>query len=61
MMIGNDVSEDMVASDMGMDFFLVDTCILNPLNRDVSGVKRGSLQELYTFLQSLPSRQGLAE
>lgn len=58
LMIGNDVSEDMVAADMGMDFYLVDTCLLNPKNRDVSGVRRGSLRDLHGFLSSLPDRKG---
>ncbi len=57
MMIGNDVSEDMVAADMGMDFYLVDTCLLNSKNRDVNGVRRGSLGDLYGFLSALPARE----
>ena len=57
MMIGNDVSEDMVAADMGMEFYLVDTCLLNSKNRDVNGVRRGSLRDLYSFLSSLPARE----
>lgn len=57
MMIGNDVSEDMVAADVGMEFYLVDTCLLNSKNRDVNGVRRGSLGDLYGFLSALPARE----
>lgn len=56
-MIGNDVSEDMAAADMGMGFFLADTCLLNPKNRDVSGVRRGPLSEVLAFLEELPDRR----
>ena len=38
MMIGNDVNEDMVASELGMDVFLVDTDLLNIKNKDINNI-----------------------
>ena len=53
LMIGNDVGEDMVAAELGMETFLVTPCMINRKNKDVSQYRRGDLDELYGFLKSL--------
>ena len=50
LMIGNDVAEDMIAKTLGMDTFLVTDCLINSKNEDLSGYRRGTLQELYGWL-----------
>ena len=47
MMIGNDVREDMVAREMGMETFLVTDCLKNPDDGNVDDYDNGSLEDLY--------------
>lgn len=54
-MIGNDVSDDMVASKIGMDTFLVTDCLINHVNEDISQYKNGSLSDLLDFISGLPA------
>ncbi|MGI6432438.1 MAG: HAD family hydrolase [Sphaerochaetaceae bacterium] len=49
LMIGNDVTEDMVAARMGMDHFLVTDNMLNSHNEDISVYRQGSLQKAYQY------------
>lgn len=51
-MIGNDVDEDMVASRLGFDTFLVTDCLLNRSGKDYSVYKHGSFADLYDFIQT---------
>lgn len=51
-MIGNDVDEDMVASRLGFDTFLVTDCLLNRSGKDYSVYKHGSFAELTEFLKA---------
>lgn len=50
LMVGNDVGEDMIAKDTGMDVFLMTDCLINRVNKDISQFKRGSFLELRRFL-----------
>lgn len=52
-MVGNDVGDDMVAKELGMQVFLLTDCLINPKNTDVSVYPHGSFQELKAFLLSL--------
>ncbi len=54
MMIGNDVREDMVAQELGMDVFLVTDCLINEQQASLEPYRKGSLQDLYTFCEELP-------
>ena len=45
-MVGNDVSEDMIAESAGMSVFLMTDCIINKENRDISGYTKGGFDEL---------------
>ena len=46
LMVGNDVTEDMVASETGMQVFLLTDCLINKERKDISVYPRGSLLTL---------------
>lgn len=54
-MIGNDVNEDMCVAEMGMDTFLLKDCLINSDEKDIQEYKQGSFDELYDYIQNLPS------
>lgn len=49
-MVGNDVDEDMVARELGMDVFLLTDCLLNRGNKDISQYSQGGFEELLEHL-----------
>lgn len=51
-MVGNDVGEDMVAGELGLDTFLVPRNLLNRNGADISKYKSGSLLELVEYLKT---------
>lgn len=51
LMVGNDVREDMVARELGMDVFLVTDCIINPENRDLDDYPHGSWQDFLSYIE----------
>lgn len=53
LMVGNDVSEDMVAAKTGMQVFLLTDCLLNKNNEDISGYPQGDFRKLQEFLKML--------
>ncbi len=53
LMVGNDVSDDMIAEKIGMKVFLLTDCLINKENEDISVYPRGSFEELDSFLESL--------
>ena len=52
-MVGNDVSEDMVAKDLGMGVFLLTNDLINKKGTDVSVYPRGGFAELIEFLNNI--------
>ena len=52
-MVGNDVSEDMVAEKLGMKVFLMPACLLNRENKDLSGYPQGDFDDLLAFVDGL--------
>jgi FMN phosphatase YigB (HAD superfamily) len=52
-MIGNDVSEDMIAERLGMKTFLLTDCLINKRGEDISKWANGSFGELREFLTKL--------
>lgn len=50
MMVGNDVSEDMVAQSIGMQVFLLTDCLINTEGKDISAYPQGSFPELLDFV-----------
>ena len=51
LMVGNDVTEDMVAEALGMKVFLLTDCIINKENKDISGYPNGGFEELLSYLK----------
>ena len=53
LMVGNDVSEDMVAKSLGCKVFLLTDCILNKNNEDISVYPNGNFNDLIKFIDCL--------
>ncbi len=53
-MVGNDVTEDMCAAQLGMDTFLLTECLICPEGEDYSGFSQGGFDELYDRIMALP-------
>lgn len=49
-MVGNDVDEDMIAAELGMDTFLLPLCLINKKDADVSQYRSGTLADLLEYL-----------
>ena len=52
-MVGNDVGEDMVARELGMQVFLLTDCLINKYNADIEQYPHGSFDELLSFIGGL--------
>lgn len=52
-MVGNDVREDMVAQQLGMQVFLLTDCIINKAGADISAYPHGGFDALAQYLKSL--------
>ncbi|MGD9887356.1 MAG: HAD family hydrolase [Bacilli bacterium] len=50
LMVGNDVEEDMIASQLGIKTFLVTDCLNNRLNKDINLFDHGNMASLKSFL-----------
>ena len=53
LMVGNDVTEDMVAETLGMGVFLLTDCLINRRGEDISRYPSGSFPELLQYIRSL--------
>ena len=53
LMVGNDVTEDMVAQTLGMQVFLLTDCLINKENKDISQYPHGGFPELLAYLEEL--------
>lgn len=53
LMVGNDVSEDMIAETLGMQVFLLTPCLINKENKDISQYPQGGFPELLDYIRSL--------
>ena len=53
LMVGNDVSEDMIAENLGMRVFLITECILNKDNKDISAYPSGNFADLIKYIESI--------
>lgn len=53
LMVGNDVTEDMVAGTLGMKVFLLTDCLINRDNVDISQYPNGSFPELLDYIRSV--------
>ncbi len=52
-MVGNDVSEDMIARELGMQVFLLTPCLINRKNEDISVFNHGNAEELLQYIRKL--------
>ncbi len=50
LMVGNDVREDMIAKELGMEVFLLTDCIINKDDKDISEYPHGSFDDLMKLL-----------
>ena len=50
LMVGNDVSDDMPARELGMQVFLLTDCLINLKSTDISVYPHGSFAELNTYI-----------
>ena len=53
-MIGNDVSDDMVSSKLGMETSLITNHIVNSYNLPVNSDHKGTYEDLFLFVKELP-------
>ena len=52
LMVGNDVSDDMIAAETGMQVFLLTDCLINKDNIDISRYNRGGFDSLLDYIQN---------
>ena len=50
LMVGNDVDDDMVASEVGIDVFLLTDCLINRHNKDITKYPKGSFDDLIQYI-----------
>lgn len=51
LMVGNDVDEDMVAGELGMQVFLLTDCLINRHQKDIGQYPNGGFSALRTWLE----------
>lgn len=51
LMVGNDVTEDMVAQSIGMKVFLITDCLINKEGKDISSYNQGNFDDLIKYLK----------
>lgn len=54
MMIGNDVSDDMAASKLGIKTYLLTNCLINEYKIDTKNMLQGSAQDFLILVKNLP-------
>lgn len=57
LMVGNDVTEDMVAETLGMKVFLLTDCLINKEEKDISVYPNGGFEELLAYAAGLDAKQ----
>ena len=50
-MVGNDVSEDGVVKQLGMDIFYITDCLINPDGIDMEHELHGSFEDLKEYIR----------
>ena len=53
LMVGNNVSEDMVAEQLGMNVFLLTDCLINKENKDISAYPQGDFTALIDYIKKI--------
>ena len=57
LMIGNDVTEDMMTRELGMQVYLLTPCLINKAGRDLSDYPQGGFDELLALVDAMPDAQ----
>ena len=52
LMAGNDVSEDMIAKEIGMDVFLLTACLINKEEKDITAFPQGNFDDLLAYIEN---------
>lgn len=53
LMVGNDVTEDMVAGTLGMKVFLLTDCLINKEDKDIAVYPHGNFEQLLKFIEKV--------
>ena len=53
LMVGNDVREDMIARDVGMDVFLLPADLINKDQKDISQYPSGDFADLMAYIEKI--------
>lgn len=53
LMVGNDVTEDMVAETIGMKVFLLTDCLINREDKDISEYNHGNFDDLISYIERI--------
>ena len=53
LMVGNDVSEDMIAAELGMKVFLLTDCLIDTAGEDIDKYPHGGFDELKRYVEDL--------
>ena len=53
MMVGNDVTEDMVTEKLGMKVFLMTECLINKHNEDIEKYPHGDFDDLMKYIENM--------
>lgn len=51
LMVGNDVTEDMVAKEVGLEVFLLPRCLINKGEKDIGQYPHGDFDDLLAFIR----------
>lgn len=52
LMVGNDVTDDTVPEQLGMQIFLLNDCLINKDNEDISAYPKGTFSDLLAYVAS---------
>jgi HAD superfamily hydrolase (TIGR01549 family) len=55
LMVGNDATEDIAAEKAGIPVYLITDCLINEHNVNLSQQRKGTFEDFFQFVQSLPS------
>ena len=50
LMVGNNVDEDMIANELGINVFLLTDCLINRSNKDISKYPNGNFDDLIKYI-----------
>ncbi len=51
-MVGNDITDDMIAGKLGIKTFLITECLINTKNEDLSNYNKGTFDDLLNYIEN---------